>query len=111
MITIAKTGERATVRLEFDVSPNIGTSELDAIHMTVGGMFQVLEHGARDKRYDGAFIKQGYAVQIQHAHKHLRHRGRPDLQSGLDQILHAITRLALAFHLTRRQRPSERAAG
>lgn len=98
----------ARVRIEFQISPLIGEAELLAVHRAVGGMLAVLEHGANDKQYDGKFIEQGYKVQIAHAVNHLRHRGRPDPQSGLDEILHTITRLAFAYELT--ERGKERAA-
>jgi len=97
-------GRRSSVRFEFEVSPLIGPEELMAMHEAVAGMLAVLEHGAVDKAYQGRFIADGYSTQIEHAEDHLRRRGQPDRQSGYDELLHALTRLALAFKLSNAQR-------
>jgi hypothetical protein len=94
-------GKRSSVHFEFEISSLIGDDELEAVHESIAGILSVLEHGARDKKYQGRFLSEGYSTQIEHAENHLRRRGRADRQSGLDEILHAIARLTFAFRLTR----------
>lgn len=87
------------------VSRRIGINELEALDTAVRCMIQVLEHGARDKSYDGKFIEQGYEVQIEHAIDHLKNRGKPDPQSGLDELTHSLMRIALAVALSQSHEP------
>lgn len=82
--------------LTYDINPLIGARELDALDRFIERALRVMEHGARDKGYNGAFHQQGYSLQIEHAEDHLRARGRIDPGSGEDELVHAGVRIIYA---------------
>ena len=82
-----------------DATRVVGDDELEAAVHAFCCDLEVFKHGARDQGHRGEFIRQGYNVQIEHLEEHLRRRGKPDPDSGLDGLKHTHGRCTLALAL------------